>query len=137
MKRPRTPHVNWRWEWRDGKTRFHVPHFKTDSGMQGRGHASRALPKIIEFAVKEHDPEEFSIQMGGGAHSARWLKMVSEKSLYHTLRVIDVEGYEGESWQDSEAERIDGKEDKEGDNHSSVYALLDDMEYLKYETGWE
>lgn len=135
--RPSTRYVDWDWEWRDNGSRFHVPHFESDASMQGRGHGSRALCKILEFAIKEEEADVFSIQMGGGAHSARWLERVSENALSHTLRVVDVEGYEDGAWRDPEADRVDGREDRPGDNHSSVYAVMDDPEYLAYEQGWE
>ena len=70
--------------------------------------------------------------MGGGAHSARWL----DRQFGYHLEVNDVEGYSGDDWEHPDAERVDGREDTEGDNHSSVYAVVEDMEYLAYEHGW-
>lgn len=135
--RPSTRYVDWEWEWRDGGSRFHVFHFEVDGAMEGRGYGSRALCTIIEFAIREEGADVFSIQLGGGGRSARWLEMVSETELSHTLRVVDVQGYEGGAWRDSEAERVDGREDSRGDEYSSVYAVMDEPEYLAYENGWE
>lgn len=53
-----------------------------------------------------------------------------------SLYVKDVEGYSGESWRDPEVDREDGREDTEGDAASSVYAEIDDLEYLAWERGW-
>ncbi len=132
MTRPRTPHVDWQWEWKDNGQRFHVPHFITDENERGWGHGSRALEKIVEWAFKEHGATVFSIQMGGGAPSARWLDSCFEHHLY----VKDVQGYSDHAWKDPTAEREDGREDTEGDNASSVYAEIDDLEYLAWERGW-
>lgn len=134
MVRPQTRYVRWNWEWRKDETRFHIYHFETDEEQRGRGNGSRALINIIEWAIKEKNAEEVTIQMGGGAHTARWLRDVS-KDIDRSLVVEDVQGYEGESWTDEDADRIDGEEDREGDAQSSVFASVD-VGFLRDYYGW-
>lgn len=137
MDRPSVSHTRWSWEWRDGGERFHVWDFFTDQDQRGRGKGYRLLVKIVKWAAIEKDAEIFSIQMGGGAHSARWLQKVSQGEFEYLLQVKDVEGYNGDNWKDPNAERDDGKEDMEGDNHSSVYAVIDDLEGVAELNGWK
>lgn len=134
MVRPQTRYVNWNWEWRKDGTRFHVYHFETDKNHRGRGNGSRALIKVIKWAVKEKQAEEVTIQMGGGARTARWLTDVS-RDINDAIIVKDVQGYEGESWTEEDAKRVDGEEDKEGDAQSSVFATVD-VGYLRDYYGW-
>lgn len=134
MVRPQTRHVNWNWEWREDETRFHIYHFETDKNHRGKGHGSRALIKIVKWATKKSQVEKVTIQMGGGAHTARWLRDVS-RDINNSIIVEDVQGYEDDSWTEKNAERIDGEEDKEGDAQSSVFASVD-VGYLRDYHGW-
>jgi len=124
MNRPQTRHVRWNWEWREDEDRFHIYHFETDKNHRSRGYGSRALINIIEWAIEEKDAENVTIQMGGGAYTARWLRDVSSEIDY-ALSVEDVQGYEEESWVEVGADRVDGEGDKEGDEQSSVFATVD------------
>ena len=137
MKRPSEPHVRWKFEWRDDGNRFHVWDFYVSEGFRGDGHGSRCLVNIVEYACRETDATCFSIQMGGGAASARWLKDVSGGFLEFFLRVEYVQGYAGDAWMDDDGERVDGQEDMEGDEQSSVYAVTNELEGLRELKGWD
>lgn len=139
MDRPKSPYVDWKWEWRNAEhydgNRFHVWHFIVDDEYRGQGHGN-LLVSIIRYAAVEENADEFSIQMGGGAHTARWLNKLSSEQLYSNLRVEDVQGYNGGDWRDPNNTRTDGLEDDEGDGHSSVYAELIDLRLCAFENGW-
>jgi hypothetical protein len=123
--RPNTPYVDWKWYWKDdAETHFFIHHLITDEGHRNRGHGSRALVNIIEWALTEKEAEDISIQMGGGASSARWLEEVG-KSIEYAIIVTDVHGYEDDDWKDPDAERVDGEIDTEGDENSTVFAEVD------------
>lgn len=136
MDIPNEPHVRWDFEWRDGGDRFHVWDFYVDEHFRGRGHGGRLLMKAVEYACRETDASCFSIQMGGGAESARWLWSISRGELEYLLIVKDVQGYVDDEWKNEDAQRIDGESDREGDDQSSVYARLDDLDALREMKGW-
>lgn len=135
VDKPSEPHVKWNFEWRD-EGRFHVWHFYVDEDFRGRGHGRRLLSKIVAFVCRDTDAECFSIQMGGGADSARWLWNLSKEEFEYLLVVKDVQGYSGDDWNNQDAERIDDEEDMEGDEQSSIYAVLEDLDVLREIKGW-
>lgn len=90
------------------------------------------MTNIIKWAIKEKDAESLTIQMGGGACTARWLKSFCVRKNSHTLRVKEVQGYEGRSWVNEKADRVDGEE---GDEQSSVFAKVD-VGFLRDYCGW-
>lgn len=136
MHKPSEPHVRWDFEWRDSRSRFHIWDFQVDKEFRNRGHGGRLLLKVIEYVCIETEADSFSIQMGGGANSARWIWDISRSCLEYMLRVEDVQGYEGDDWKSVEAERIDGDEDREGDAQSSVYAVIDELNALRELKEW-
>lgn len=136
MVRPNEPHVRWDFEWRDSGNRFHIYDFYVDENFRGRGHGGRLVLKVVEYVCLETEAQSFSIQMGGGASSARWLWDISKSDLEYMLRIKDVQGYEEDDWKNIDAERIDGEEDKEGDAQSSVYAVIHELDALRELKEW-
>lgn len=136
MSRPSEPHTRWRFEWRDNGDKFHVYDLYVDVDFRGRGRGERLILKIIKYVCRKTDAETFSIQMGGGSRSARWLRNISERNLEYFLRIEDVQGYVNNNWKNKNADRVDGEQDKEGDAQSSVYAEIDELDALRELKSW-